>query len=623
MALIRPKDEPRVSVRTAGDTLMLDGATTRSILADDLLRQIPDTTVTGTVTITPTPATFNKGIDVEQTSPVGGSNAGPISFNTFNVVDQGGYTITAPGTDTDDYGLSTTNVVGLRVNFSSAGGPIRGAMIASYRATTNLPGSYYGFAGSIYTNLAGANPLLWGSLGIAQVGPAGTASLIVGLEGEVGVYGAGTVNQRIAVAANTQGPNAALTDLDAAFAVTAGGGTAGFAPFKKMFAVSSVLYGGVPLAANADIFWYQPDPTFHPTLTVANVFNCPNWNVTVNFADFPNFGISGSGVAAFGIPVTGIIGSPYGLVVSGTSKGAVAVGVSTNTATGSSFVEVRNSAVSSQANFIAHEAARTTVRYGVLLGNYNELSAFAGNGLIIGTNNNAPLLLGANNVTRMQIGAGATGPVNVGPNVAATANFTINANTVSPSNGGASTVFQISGADGTTPLGLIDSYGTGTFGALSFRAARGLSSAFTASKNGDGLGQIGFTGAAANNTFVNTTGGNGGAIIAASATEDWSATNQGSQLKFFTTRKTTAAIALSMILQDTGDLSLPIGGIIPASFTVAALPAGVTGKTVFCSNVRVLNVGGTLEGAGAGTGGLVCYNGTAWKVVGTNITAVA
>lgn len=61
----------------------------------------------------------------------------------------------------------------------------------------------------------------------------------------------------------------------------------------------------------------------------------------------------------------------------------------------------------------------------------------------------------------------------------------------------------------------------------------------------------------------------------------------------------------------------------PASFTVAALPAGAAGKTVFCSNVRVFNGAGTQEGAGVGTGGLVTHNGTAYKIEGTNVTAVA
>lgn len=59
------------------------------------------------------------------------------------------------------------------------------------------------------------------------------------------------------------------------------------------------------------------------------------------------------------------------------------------------------------------------------------------------------------------------------------------------------------------------------------------------------------------------------------------------------------------------------------SYTVAGLPAGVTGAIVYCSNLRVFNGAGTQEGAGVGTGGHVTYNGTAWKISGTNVTAVA
>jgi hypothetical protein len=60
-----------------------------------------------------------------------------------------------------------------------------------------------------------------------------------------------------------------------------------------------------------------------------------------------------------------------------------------------------------------------------------------------------------------------------------------------------------------------------------------------------------------------------------------------------------------------------------ATFTVATLPAGVLHKTVGCSNCRVFNGAGVQEGVGAGTGSLVTYNSSAWKLPGTNVTAVA
>lgn len=71
-----------------------------------------------------------------------------------------------------------------------------------------------------------------------------------------------------------------------------------------------------------------------------------------------------------------------------------------------------------------------------------------------------------------------------------------------------------------------------------------------------------------------------------------------------------------------GNLSVT-GAVQTGSFTVATLPAGTTGQIVYCSNCRVFNGAGTQEGAGAGTGGHVTYNGSAWKIAGTNVTAVA
>lgn len=58
-------------------------------------------------------------------------------------------------------------------------------------------------------------------------------------------------------------------------------------------------------------------------------------------------------------------------------------------------------------------------------------------------------------------------------------------------------------------------------------------------------------------------------------------------------------------------------------YTVATLPAGEVGHMAFATDCRVFNGTGTQESGGAGTGGLVIHNGTAWKIAGTNVTAVA
>lgn len=60
------------------------------------------------------------------------------------------------------------------------------------------------------------------------------------------------------------------------------------------------------------------------------------------------------------------------------------------------------------------------------------------------------------------------------------------------------------------------------------------------------------------------------------------------------------------------------------TFTVSTLPAaGVAGRMAFATNCRMFNGLGVQELAGAGTGGLVTDNGTAWKIAGTNVTAIA
>lgn len=170
----------------------------------------------------------------------------------------------------------------------------------------------------------------------------------------------------------------------------------------------------------------------------------------------------------------------------------------------------------------------------------------------------AILLKTASQVDRMQIITG--GQVNIGPNVTAAtpALFTINSNTVASLAGVSNTVLQMNGADGAFSNVLLDSYGTGVMGTFAFRSGRGLGSAFTASQSGDDFGLLSFVGASSANTFANIGLGAGGAGVAANATENWSATNQGTRLKFFVTANTTAAISLAMILQNSGGLT--VGG---------------------------------------------------------------
>jgi hypothetical protein len=215
----------------------------------------------------------------------------------------------------------------------------------------------------------------------------------------------------------------------------------------------------------------------------------------------------------------------------------------------------------------------------------------------------AILLKTGSQVDRMQIATG--GQVNIGPNVASTASLTINRNTVSPSSA-ANTIFQMNGADGAFNVGLMDSYGTGVFGINAFRSARGTGASFTASQSGDTFGLISFTGASAANTFVSTGLGNGGAGISGGASEIWSATAQGSQLKFFVTPNTTAAISVAMVLQNSGGLNLgPTAAVLAGSeFGLNKIAASGTAPGAGTAKLAIV------AGTSGGTCKLIMYAGT-------------
>lgn len=62
----------------------------------------------------------------------------------------------------------------------------------------------------------------------------------------------------------------------------------------------------------------------------------------------------------------------------------------------------------------------------------------------------------------------------------------------------------------------------------------------------------------------------------------------------------------------------------PIECTVAGLPTNAAlGAKAYVTDLRVFDGAGTREGAGAGSGGEVQWNGSAWVITGTNVTAAA
>jgi hypothetical protein len=191
----------------------------------------------------------------------------------------------------------------------------------------------------------------------------------------------------------------------------------------------------------------------------------------------------------------------------------------------------------------------------------------------------------------------------------------------------------------------VDSYGNGAAPnpAFIFRGVRGTPASPSALNSGDTL--AGFGGRGCDGSSIS---GTTSAKISFLTTQAWASGQHGAAIAFNVTLNNTATLSEGMRLDNTGYLgvgttspaqkldvngAVAIGGataigsdrsVYLGSYTVSTLPAaGNAGRMAFASNCRMFNGAGTQEGAGAGTGGLVVDNGTAWKIAGTNVTAIA
>lgn len=127
---------------------------------------------------------------------------------------------------------------------------------------------------------------------------------------------------------------------------------------------------------------------------------------------------------------------------------------------------------------------------------------------------------------------------------------------------------------------------TGLGGAFTFATTRGTLASPTAITSGNRLGLISATGYQGVGFATPT------ALITVSATENWSATANGTQISFSTTPNTTAAARTVATLGQDGILQLPYG----ATFSTGSALTASAGSTTTFNNTPSLNAGAVLSG---------------------------
>lgn len=83
----------------------------------------------------------------------------------------------------------------------------------------------------------------------------------------------------------------------------------------------------------------------------------------------------------------------------------VAVASTTDGVANAAATLIINSTSAVTAGILANEPGRTTVRWGLTIGNWAEVVDFGTNGMIVGENSNAPLVFGTNNAERARVSA--------------------------------------------------------------------------------------------------------------------------------------------------------------------------------------------------------------------------
>ena len=243
----------------------------------------------GTLTITTTANSYNQGLNITQSSPTSGSQAGPFSYNRFACTDESNITGAA----------GTVQASCIRVDMTVGGANLGGQpkiagyfnMIESIAGVTNATDKI-GIVGGALIQIAEASTGAgaYGGNFFAGVQSSGSIARLVGAECDIQIASGSSATNRYCFSAVNVGVVQGST-LDSVIFVANIGGTAG--AFKSLVEFSNA-FGFAPMATTANLF--SSDATF----TINDVFHFANAQINGDILNFPNVVLVGNGALTLG-----------------------------------------------------------------------------------------------------------------------------------------------------------------------------------------------------------------------------------------------------------------------------------------------------------------------------------
>lgn len=493
--------------------------------------------------ITPTALTSNSALVITQSTPNGGSVAGPINLNVITVTDG---TQTVTGSGDDSFGQIANRTNGFQVNYRVTGGAANHFGINSQMDVTGTNGGTVALNGGIRIN-SGTTTTgdAWAVIGFVKVGATSTLNQnAVGVECEMLVATGGSVLNRVCMSLNSQGPVAA-TGIDTAIMTSLGPTNLapynGNVPFGNWATFSNSFYGAgaQPIATAGSIFTSD-------AMTIANFLNFGNVTITGNVINTPSVQITGAGSAVFGL---NSVSTSNGVTVECSTCGLVNAFVNANGTAGFDGIQMHDSANGTAIFIGVQEASNTTTIFGQASANWGRVSTNTASslGLMVGTLTSAPMIFGTNNTYAAQITSGQQ--VQIGPNKVAPLTgplLTVTRNTVTPPALGTPTgisgtnqnLLNLVGIDGASADITLQAFGTSINGAVRYFRAKGTAGSPTAVGTGDTLmSNFGYG--------YYTSGGpayaaSAGFVVA--ATDNFTSTTTGARIDFYATPSGTTGI---------------------------------------------------------------------------------